>query len=146
MVQNDGKIGMQHKFSKEKLTTLMALYNFDTFDYGLDIVQQIYAVGGTGHSCAIHSHNDDNIDALVRIAPVSHMMINQAQSKANAGAWDNGMPMTSNLGCGVWGGNIINENVNLTHYLQYTWVSRTITPDRPSEQELFGDFYQTTTL
>ena len=146
MVQNDGKIGTEHKFSKEKLTTLMALYTFDTFDDGLDIVRQIYAVGGIGHSCGIHSYNDANIDALARVAPVSRMMICQPQSKANAGAWDNGMPMTSNLGCGVWGGNITNENVNLKHYLQYTWVCRTIKADRPSEEELFGEFYQTETF
>ena len=31
MVENNGKIGKEHKFSKEKLTTLMALYYFDDF-------------------------------------------------------------------------------------------------------------------
>ena len=35
MVENKGKIGSQHKFSKEKLTTLMALYHFDVFDLSL---------------------------------------------------------------------------------------------------------------
>ena len=68
-----------------------------------------------------------------------------AQSKANAGALDNGMPMTSSMGCGIWGGNIINENINIKHYMQLTWVSRPIPEDRPSEQELFGKFYNTET-
>ncbi len=143
MVENQGKIGYEHKFCKEKLTTLMALYHFDTFEDGLDIVRQIYAVGGTGHSCGIYSHNDANIDALARVAPVSRMMVRQPQSKANAGAWTNGMPMTSSLGCGVWGGNITNENVSLKHFMQTTWVSRPIPEDRPSEEELFGEFYNT---
>jgi sulfoacetaldehyde dehydrogenase len=40
------------------------------------------------------------------------MMVRQPRSKANAGSHTNGMPMTSSLGCGVWGGNIINENIN----------------------------------
>ena len=31
-------------------------------------------------------------------APVSRMMVRQPQSKANAGAFNNGMPMTSSLG------------------------------------------------
>ena len=39
------------------------------------------------------------------------MMVRQPQSKANAGAFNNGMPMTSSLGCGIWGGNITNENI-----------------------------------
>ncbi|WP_170328639.1 aldehyde dehydrogenase family protein [Ruegeria arenilitoris] len=141
MVENQGQIGPQHKFSKEKLTTLMALYHFDTFDDALETVSQIYNTGGKGHSCGIYSHNDDHIDRLARLAPVSRMMVRQPQSKANAGAWTNGMPMTSSLGCGIWGGNITNENVTMKHMMNYTWVSRPIPEDRPSEQDLFGEFY-----
>ncbi|WP_108859952.1 aldehyde dehydrogenase family protein [Ruegeria sp. Alg231-54] len=141
MVENQGQIGPQHKFSKEKLTTLMALYHFDTFDDALETVSQIYNTGGKGHSCGIYSHNDDHIDRLARLAPVSRMMVRQPQSKANAGAWTNGMPMTSSLGCGIWGGNITNENVTLKHMMNYTWVSRPIPEDRPSEPDLFGEFY-----
>ena len=141
MVENQGQIGPEHKFSKEKLTTLMALYHFDSFDDALDTVRQIYNTGGKGHSCGIYSHNDENIDRLARLAPVSRMMVRQPQSKANAGAWTNGMPMTSSLGCGIWGGNITNENVTMKHMMNYTWVSRPIAEDRPSEEELFGEFF-----
>ncbi len=142
MVENQGQIGPEHKFSKEKLTTLMALYHFEEFDDALEIVRAIYNVGGKGHSCGIYSYDDDHIDALARLAPVSRMMVRQPQSKANAGSFTNGMPMTSSLGCGIWGGNITNENVTLKHFMNYTWVSRPIPEDRPSEEELFGDFYQ----
>lgn len=141
MVDNQGKIGPEHRFSKEKLTTLIALYHFETFGDALKIVRQIFAVGGAGHSCGIYSHNDEHIDALARIAPVSRIMVRQPQSKANAGSFTNGMPMTSSLGCGIWGGNITNENVTLKHMMNYTWVSRPIPEDRPSEEALFGEFY-----
>ncbi|MGB1160366.1 MAG: aldehyde dehydrogenase family protein [Alphaproteobacteria bacterium] len=141
MVPNHGKIGKQYRFSGEKLTTLMALYRYESFDDALEMVRGIYAVAGRGHSCGIYSHNDDHIDALAKVAPVSRMMVRQAQSKANAGSFTNGMPMTSSLGCGIWGGNITNENVTLKHMMNYTWVSRPIPEDRPSEQELFGTFY-----
>ncbi|MEX3007603.1 aldehyde dehydrogenase family protein [Hoeflea sp. TYP-13] len=141
MVDNQGQIGPEHQFCKEKLTTLMALYHFETFDEALDTVRAIYSVGGKGHSCGIYSHNDDHIDALARVAPVSRMMVRQPQSKANAGSFTNGMPMTSSLGCGIWGGNITNENVNLKHFMNYTWVSRPIPEDRPSDEELFGEFF-----
>ena len=141
MVENQGQIGAEHKFSKEKLTTVMALYHFETFDDALDTVRAIYNTGGKGHSCGIYSHKDVNIDALARVAPVSRMMVRQAQSKANAGSYTNGMPMTSSLGCGIWGGNITNENVTMKHMMNYTWVSRPIPEDKPSEQELFGEFF-----
>jgi sulfoacetaldehyde dehydrogenase len=145
IVQQD-KIGKEHKFSGEKLCVVLAMYKYNGFDQALDKVRQIYEVGGKGHSCGIYSFDDEHIDRLARVAPVSRMMVRQPQSKANAGAFNNGMPMTSSLGCGIWGGNITNENVHLKHYLNYTWVSRPIPEDRPSEQELFGEFYGTETL
>ena len=82
------------------------------------MVRQIYEVGGKGHSCGIYSFDDDHIHRLALIAPVSRIMVRQPQSKANAGAFNNGMPMTSSMGCGIWGGNITNENVSLKHYMQ----------------------------
>lgn len=145
IVEND-KIGTQHNYSREKLTTLLAVYRFHGFDQALAMVEQIFEVGGKGHSCGIYSHDDSHIDRLARVAPVSRMMVRQPQSKANAGSFSNGMPMTSSLGCGIWGGNITNENIHLKHFLQTTWVSRPIPEDRPSDQELFGEFYNSETL
>jgi sulfoacetaldehyde dehydrogenase len=142
LIVKEDKIGREHKFSSEKLTTLLAIFKYQTFEQALEMVRQIYEVGGKGHSCGIYSHNDDHIDRLARVAPVSRMMVRQPQSKANAGAFNNGMPMTSSLGCGIWGGNITNENVSMKHYMQVTWVSRPIAEDRPSDAELFGEFYQ----
>lgn len=143
MVENQGEIGENFKFSKEKLTTLMALYHFDKFDTALEMVKKVYEAGGKGHSCGIYSHNNINIDALAKVAPVSRMMVRQSQSKSNAGSFTNGMPMTSSLGCGIWGGNITNENVSLKHLMNFTWVSTPIKEDRPSEEILFGEFFNT---
>jgi acyl-CoA reductase-like NAD-dependent aldehyde dehydrogenase len=140
------EIGSAHRFSGEKLTALLALYRFHDFDQALSMVRKIYEVGGAGHSCGIYSFDDAHIDALARVAPVSRMMVRQPQSKANAGSFTNGMPMTSSLGCGLWGGNVTNENISLKHYLNVTWVSRPIPEDRPTEEQLFGEFYGTETL
>lgn len=143
IIVEQSEIGKEHRFSGEKLTSLLALYSFEDFDQALDMVRAIYEVGGAGHSCGIYSFDDDRIDALARVAPVSRMMVRQPQSKANGGSFTNGMPMTSSLGCGIWGGNVTNENISLKHYLNVTWVSRPTPEDRPSEQELFGEFYGT---
>jgi sulfoacetaldehyde dehydrogenase len=143
IVVEQDEIGPEHRFSGEKLTTLLATFRYHGFDDALAKVRQIYEVAGKGHSCGIYSHDDDHIDALAHVAPVSRIMVRQPQSKANAGSFTNGMPMTSSLGCGTWGGNVTNENISLKHYLNVTWVSRPIPEDRPSEEELFGDFYGT---
>ena len=70
-------------------------------------------------------------------------MVRQVQSRSNAGTFTNGMPMTSSMGCGVWGGNITNENISLMHSMNVTWVSRPTPEDKPPEAELFGEFYNT---
>lgn len=139
-VEGDG-IGREHFYSLEKLTTLLATYKYKGFDNALVMMHSIYNTMGKGHSCGIYSFNDDHIDALASVAPVSRIMVRQPQSKANAGSFTNGMPMTSSLGCGTWGGNIISENVNLKHYMNVTWVSRPIPEDRPTLAELFGEYY-----
>src|SRR3954447_9646919 len=138
------QIGKQHPFSTEKLGVVLSMFKYLGFDDGLDLVRQIFETGGRGHSCGIYSFDDDHIHRLALVAPVSRIMVRQVQSSSNAGTFTNGMPMTSSMGCGVWGGNITNENISLKHYMNVTWVSRPIAEDRPSEQELFGEFYGTT--
>jgi sulfoacetaldehyde dehydrogenase len=137
------EIGKHNVFSSEKLGVVLSMFRYTGFENALEMVKAIYEVGGKGHSCGIYSFDDDRIDQLARIAPVSRIMVRQPQSKANAGAFNNGMPMTSSLGCGTWGGNVTSENIHLKHYMNVTWVSRPIAEDRPSEQELFGEFYGT---
>ncbi len=140
IVMGDG-IGKEYPFSGEKLTTLLAVYKYSGWENALKMMKAIYEVGGKGHSVGIYSFNDEHIHQLALAAPVSRIMVRQPQSKANAGSFTNGMPMTSSLGCGTWGGNIVSENVHLKHYMNTTWVSRPIPEDRPSDEELFGEFY-----
>jgi acyl-CoA reductase-like NAD-dependent aldehyde dehydrogenase len=146
LIVEEHQIGRQHRFSTEKLGTVLAVFKYDGFDQALDKVRQIFETGGKGHSCGIYSHDDDHIHRLALVAPVSRMMVRQIQSSSNAGTFTNGMPMTSSMGCGFWGGNITNENISLKHYMNVTWVSRPIAEDRPSEQELFGEFYDSETF
>ena len=136
-------IGKEHFFSSEKLTTLLTLFQYDgEFENALDMMRAIFEVGGKGHSCGIYSWNDDHIDRLGKAAPVSRIMVRQPNNKGNAGSATNGMPPTSSMGCGTWGGNIVSENIALKHYMNTTWVARPIPEDMPSLQELFGTFYK----
>ncbi len=146
LLVQETEIGKQHPFSTEKLGIVLAIFKFTGFDEGLAMVKRIFETGGKGHSCGIYSFNDEHIHRLALMAPVSRMMVRQVQSRSNAGTFTNGMPMTSSMGCGIWGGNITNENISLKHYMNVTWVSRPIPEDRPSEEELFGEFYGTEAL
>jgi len=141
LIVKEDKIGKDHLFSTEKLGIILSIFKYSGFDTALDMVRQIFETGGRGHSCGIYSFDDDHIHRLALMAPVSRIMVRQPQSRANAGYFTNGMPMTSSMGCGIWGGNITNENIHLKHYMNVTWVSKPIPEDRPSDAELFGEFY-----
>ena len=135
-------VGKEHFFSSEKLTTLLTLFKYHgEFQNALDMMQAMFNVGGKGHSCGIYSWNDDHIDRLGKAAPVSRIMVRQPNNKGNAGSATNGMPPTSSMGCGTWGGNIVSENISLKHYMNTTWVARPLPYDMPSNEELFGEFY-----
>lgn len=133
----------EHAFSREKLTTLLAMHVYEgPIEEAIEIMKAIYEVGGKGHSVGMFTFSDENVHKVAMAAPVGRMMIRQPQSKANAGAFTNGMPMTSSIGCGTWGGNATSENVHLKHYMNTTWVSREIPEDKPTDEELFGEFYR----
>lgn len=128
---------------REKLTTLLTVHKYKgDFQNAINIIMAIHEVGGKGHSVGIYSHNKDNIHRLALEANVGRIMVRQPQSRANAGSFTNGMPMTSSLGCGTWGGNATSENIHLHHYMNITWVSKEIEENKPTDEELFGEFYE----
>jgi acyl-CoA reductase-like NAD-dependent aldehyde dehydrogenase len=146
IIVEEDQIGRAHRFSGEKLSPVLAIFKYDGFEALLPMVSAIFEVGGKGHSLGIASFDDEHIHRLAMMAPVSRMMVRQPNVSGNAGSFTNGMPMTASLGCGTWGGNITSENISVKHYMNTTWVSRPIAEDRPSEQELLGEFYNSETF
>src|SRR5262245_565265 len=61
LIVEEQHIGKQHRFSTEKLGTVLAVFKYDRFDQALDKVRQIFETGGKGHSCGIYSYDDDHI-------------------------------------------------------------------------------------
>jgi len=132
--------GPQYPFSGEKLSVTLTLYKYKEFGDAIKLVNGIQAYSGAGHSCGIHSFNEDHIRELSLRTKTARVAVRMPQNKSNAGNWNNGMPFTITLGCGTWGGNITCENVTYKHYINTTWVAREI-PDYkiPTDEELFGD-------
>jgi sulfoacetaldehyde dehydrogenase len=138
MVEETG-IGTEHPFSGEKLSVVMALYKYNKFEEAVNRVNDITRYQGMGHSCGIHSFNEDHIMELAMKTKVSRMNVRQGHALANTGNWFNGLPFTTSLGCGTWGGNIVSENITWKHLINTTWVSRPFPPVKPTDEELFGD-------
>ncbi|MBO5329840.1 aldehyde dehydrogenase family protein [Anaerotignum sp.] len=139
--------GKAYPFSGEKLSVVVTAYSYDTFDDAIELVNNIQAYSGAGHSCGIHSMDDDRILKYALETHTSRVAVRMTVGKSNAGNWNNGMPFTVNLGCGTWGGNITSENVTYKNYINTTWVAREIfgyVP--PTDEELFGEVMNDTTL
>ena len=74
--------------------------------------------------------------------PTCRVIVNQAHCFATGGAFDNGMPFSLSMGCGSWGGNSIDDNLNYRHFMNTTKVIRTIPTNEPAVEDVFSDYWQ----
>lgn len=135
-------VGKEDLFSGEKLSPVLTLWKYDDFNDAIALVRDITRYSGYGHSCGIHTTNDEHMLRLATRARVSRMMVRQTQPYGNSGNYDNGMPFALTLGCGTWGGNITSENVHWKHFINTTWVSVPIPPVVPDENVIFGEHWK----
>jgi sulfoacetaldehyde dehydrogenase len=136
--------GPDHPYSGEKLSAIMAFYKVKDIDEAVKLTNEIQDYQGKGHSCGIYSNSDENILKLAMGTKTSRVMVNQPQAPSNSGNLWNGMRQTFSLGCGTWGNNSTNENINWRHLINVTWVSKPLATPKviPSDEELFGDVIQ----
>ena len=129
-------------FSQEKLSPVLTIYKYDTWEEGVDILTRLTDNCGKGHSCGIHGFNKEHIEYLGQHMKTSRIMVRQAQASGNGGTFANGMPSTVTLGCGTWGNNITSENIHWKHFINVTWVSEPIPLNRPSDDSVWGDYFE----
>lgn len=139
MIEETGT-GKAAPFSGEKLSPVMALYKARDFDHAFDTLRAIYDYQGNGHSCGIHTKNNQQIQRLGMEMTVCRVIVNQAHAIANGGNFDNGLPFSLTMGCGTWGGNSFSENLNYRHFMNTTRIVRVIPPREPSVDEIFGAY------
>ena len=140
LVEHD-KIGNDQPLSDEKLSLVLTVYRASDFQDAKNKVADILDVKGVGHSCGIHTENLEHAHELAEDLKVVRVLVNQAHTFANGGGFDSGLPFTLSMGCGTWAGNSISENLNYRNFINITHVVTTIPEDKPSEEELFGDYW-----
>lgn len=135
-------IGSSYPFSMEKLSPVLTVYKAKDFDHAVNIAKDILNNQGKGHSCSIHSQNEDNIFKLGQELPVCRIIVNQAHCFATGGNFDNGLPFSLSMGCGTWGNNVTDENLNYKHYLNTSKIVKTIKNNEPSEKDIFSSYWK----
>ncbi|MEK9558926.1 MAG: aldehyde dehydrogenase family protein, partial [Alphaproteobacteria bacterium] len=137
--QND--FGPDHPMTGEKMSRFLALHRASDFDEAMEKAVAIQNHMGAGHSLSLHSADDGRARRLAMEARTCRVIVNQAHCFANGGFFNNGMPFSLSMGCGSWGGNSIDENLNWRHFVNKVHVVRTIPERRPSLDEIFGDYW-----
>ena len=135
--QVDGK----HSFADEKLSLILTIYRAESFSEAQHIVNSVLNVTGLGHSVGIHTNKIGNAHKLAENTKVVRVLVNQAHTFGNGGSFENCLPFTLTMGGGTWAGNTISENLNYKHFINITHLVTTIEEDKPTEDELFGDYW-----
>ena len=141
MVEETG-IGRAHPFSDEKLALVLTVYRATSFDDAMGKVRAIMDVKGRGHSVGIHTQEIAHARRLAEELDTARVLVNMAHTFGNGGGFDSGLNFTLSMGCGTWQGNSISENLNYKHFLNITHLAVPIPEDKPSEEALFGDYWQ----
>ncbi len=134
-------IGKQFPESGEKLSLVVTLYRAENFYHAKQLVAQIMTYQGAGHSVGLHSNDDGRARELGLELPACRVIVNQAHCFATGGSFENGLPFSLSMGCGSWGGNSIDNNVNYTHFMNTTRIVRPIREDMPGLNEIFSEHW-----
>jgi sulfoacetaldehyde dehydrogenase len=141
IVEEDA-VGEDRPFADEKLSLVLTAYRAKDFEAAMESVRQILEVQGKGHSCGIHTRDMAHAKLLAESTDVVRVLVNFAHTFGNGGGFDSGLNFTLSMGCGSWQKNSISENLSLKHFLNITHLVTPTPEDRPSEEELFGRYWQ----
>lgn len=135
-------IGPEYPESGEKLSLAVALYIAEDFNHATQLAEQIMNHQGAGHSIGLHSNNDNRAIHLGAAMPTCRVIVNQPHCFATGGSFENSSPFSLSMGCGSWGGNSIDENLNYKHYMNITQVVRPIPSYEPDLDSVFKEYWE----
>jgi len=117
LIVEEDKIGPDEIFSKEKMSPVLALYEYDTFPQAIDLALKIIKNGGIGHTAGIHTPNKEHAREFAMRMPASRVIVNACTATTAGGSKQNALIPTTTMGCGSWGNNSTSDNVSAEHLI-----------------------------
>lgn len=133
--------GSEAVLSGEKMSQFFALYVVENFDEAVATALKVQNYQGAGHSIGLHSHDEKRAHHLAMVAKTCRVIVNQAHCFATGGFFNNGLPFSLSMGCGSWGRNSIDDNLNWMHFVNKVKIVRVIEEDRPELDDIFCEFW-----
>ncbi len=120
-------VDISEEFAHEKLSPVLAMYKFESFDEAIAKAEQLIADGGYGHTSSIYLdavNQKDKIDLFASKMKTCRILVNTPSSQGGIGDLYNfNLTPSLTLGCGSWGGNSVSENVGVKHLLNIKTVA-----------------------
>ena len=135
------KAGATEVVSGEKMSRFLTLYKVKNFSEAIDLAVKIQNYQGAGHSLGIHTQSEKRAHEIAMLAKTCRVIVNQAHCFATGGFFNNGLPFSLSMGCGSWGGNSIDGNLNWEHFVNKVRVVRTIEENKPELEDIFEDYW-----
>ena len=95
---------------------------------------------GKGHSIGIYTQDTSRSMELGLELPVCRVIVNQAHTFATGGSFTNGLPFSLSMGCGTWGRNSIDDNLNYKHFINITRISTEVSGREPTLKDYFENY------
>ncbi len=120
-------VGEEEPFAKEKLSPVLAMYQYADFADALDKADELVHGGGLGHTAAIYLNEErakDRLNAFCARMKTCRILLNTPSSQGGIGDLYNfRLTPSLTLGCGSWGGNSVCENVGVQELLNIKTVA-----------------------
>lgn len=109
LVSEECEIGWHRPLSAEKLNPVLAFYEANDEESGIETAHNIAKFEGWGHSALVHS-NDPDIVARFASVPTGRVLVNTPAIMGGMG-YSTDLEPSFMLGTGTWSGSITSDNV-----------------------------------
>ena len=118
---------ISEEFAHEKLSPVLAMYKYKTFDEALEKAEKLVEDGGYGHTSSIYLNpitEKEKLDIFAARMKTCRIIVNTPASHGGIGDLYNfKLAPSLTLGCGSWGGNSVSENVGVKHLINIKTVA-----------------------
>ena len=140
IAQLGDKVGLEAPLSLEILAPILAFYEVDSFQAGIEMCRKINIHGGLGHTVSIFSNDDTKIRQFASVMNAGRIVVNTPSSHGALGGTFNSLQPSMTLACGPGGKNITTDNISARHLLSIQRIAeRRINPCAECDHILYYD-------
>jgi len=122
------RVGPDVLLSREILGPVLSVYRARDPEAGWRRCREVLALGGEGHTCAVHAADPEEIAAFATL-PAGRIVINTPALFGRRG-YSTDIEPSFQLGTGTWSGSICSDNVTPLHLINIKRIAHEVRPWR----------------